>query len=312
MSLDTSSIVDLTNDPSSEEPTPAKQPQKRKRRGEPKAQPEKRVDALGKTVRYQALPSQRVEERIARALPGSGHRLFVINRRDKEVCTLFDVLGATGNCYTVSIGKQPSCTCPDSQKNNICKHRVFVMLRVLKVDRNNPVLWQKALLQQEVEAILKSSSPIAHDVSADPSVCQELKKRTNLGENSSQYDVARDSVKGDCPICTDDMQQSERSMTFCANCKNHVHNECIQFWITARKGQSLDVTCPLCRSKWVDGQNQGASGANYVNLAHFSKAHKNQDSSLEALYGDRAVWIRANKGEISKKFAARTWATLQH
>lgn len=34
----------------------------------------------------------------------------------------FSVLGATGNVYTVEIGRHPHCTCPDHMKGNICKH----------------------------------------------------------------------------------------------------------------------------------------------------------------------------------------------
>lgn len=30
--------------------------------------------------------------------------------------------GTTGNLYTVTIGKVPSCSCPDNQKGNQCKH----------------------------------------------------------------------------------------------------------------------------------------------------------------------------------------------
>ncbi len=62
----------------------------------------------------------------------------------------FSVLGATANVYSVSVGKHPSCSCPDFQKGNICKHYLFVMLRVLRLDRSDPLVWQKALLKSEV------------------------------------------------------------------------------------------------------------------------------------------------------------------
>ena len=37
-----------------------------------------------------------------------------------------DIAGTTGNIYTVIIGKEPSCTCPDARKGNQCKHIVYV------------------------------------------------------------------------------------------------------------------------------------------------------------------------------------------
>ncbi len=62
----------------------------------------------------------------------------------------FSVLGATANVYSVSVGKHPNCSCPDFQKGNLCKHYLFVMLRVLRLDRSDPLVWQKALLKSEV------------------------------------------------------------------------------------------------------------------------------------------------------------------
>lgn len=58
----------------------------------------------GGTVRYSAAASQKTRERIARALPGSGHRMFLLSRKvaapigsEGGPVELFDVLGATGN-----------------------------------------------------------------------------------------------------------------------------------------------------------------------------------------------------------------------
>ena len=56
-----------------------------------------------------------------------------------------DVLGSTGNVYTVSLGRpRQSCTCVDHGKhpNVACKHILFVMLRVCKLPENDPRVWQ--------------------------------------------------------------------------------------------------------------------------------------------------------------------------
>ena len=52
--------------------------------------------------------------------------------------------------YQVTVGKHPDCTCPDFQRGNLCKHYLFVMLRVLRLDDRDPLVWQKALLKSEV------------------------------------------------------------------------------------------------------------------------------------------------------------------
>ncbi len=55
--------------------------------------------------------------------------------------------------YDVTISCKPTCTCPDALKGNVCKHILFVMLRVLRLKRDDPLVWQKALLSGEVRAV---------------------------------------------------------------------------------------------------------------------------------------------------------------
>ena len=44
--------------------------------------------------------------------------------------------------YTVKVCRHPSCTCPDFNKGHLCKHVLFVMMRVLKQPVTNPLIWQ--------------------------------------------------------------------------------------------------------------------------------------------------------------------------
>ena len=55
--------------------------------------------------------------------------------------------------YDVAIGCHPACTCPDCGKGNICKHILFVLLRVLHLPTTEPLVWQKALLPSEVDEV---------------------------------------------------------------------------------------------------------------------------------------------------------------
>lgn len=54
------------------------------------------------------------------------HRMFVIGKTvaDSEgiLEMKFDIVGTTGNIYKTTIGKEPSCDCPDARKGNQCKH----------------------------------------------------------------------------------------------------------------------------------------------------------------------------------------------
>lgn len=135
--------------------TPARPKTKKTRKAE-KETGEKRM------AKYISKPSIAVKERIQRAFQ---HRLYVIEKKmirgaDSEspsACEFF-VLGATGNVYTVKLNQVPSCSCPDAAKGNICKHLLFVMLRVLKLPQSDPRVWQKALLSTELEDLLNIST----------------------------------------------------------------------------------------------------------------------------------------------------------
>jgi hypothetical protein len=57
-------------------------------------------------------------------------RMFVISRRRSENGNIteenVDIVGTTGNIYTVTISYEPQCTCPDARKGNQCKHIIYV------------------------------------------------------------------------------------------------------------------------------------------------------------------------------------------
>jgi len=58
--------------------------------------------------------------------------------------------------YHVKIGKDPTCSCPYSQKSSIvCKHRLWVMLFVLEIPEDSYLLHQKAFTPSEVKQILQ-------------------------------------------------------------------------------------------------------------------------------------------------------------
>ena len=106
---------------------------------------------------------------------------------------------------------------------------------------------------------------------------------------------------------------SAAKVTFCsAGCGNNVHVQCIRHWLTTRAQQALSATCPFCRASFVDGLNPPATGASgmVLNLAESSEAHCGADTSLHALYGDRAIWIQAATGQVSRREAAATWRAL--
>lgn len=89
-------------------------------------------------ARSKSAPNQHDRDRIDRAL---SERVFMIPAREVYATSdsgitigeKFPVLGTTGNVYVVDICKKPTCTCPDFDNGNICKHIFFVFYKVLRV-----------------------------------------------------------------------------------------------------------------------------------------------------------------------------------
>ena len=76
--------------------------------------------------------------------------------RNKHV---WKVSGSTRNVYTISLfpSCRMFCDCPDmkshaARQRVVCKHILFVLLRVLGFSRDDPLVWQRAYLRSEVRA----------------------------------------------------------------------------------------------------------------------------------------------------------------
>lgn len=88
-----------------------------------------------------------------------GQRLYLLTadrHNDGGGGATFAVLGTTGNVYKVDFSLMPCCDCPDFQKGRgLCKHVLFIWLRVLRVPGMDPRIWQQALLTGELRAAIE-------------------------------------------------------------------------------------------------------------------------------------------------------------
>ncbi|KAJ7529207.1 hypothetical protein O6H91_15G037700 [Diphasiastrum complanatum] len=254
-------------------------------------------------ARYIAGPSASVMERIQRAYQ---HRLYLIEKSligdpENPVSCEFFVLGATGNVYTVKLEKIPSCTCPDFSRGHVCKHLLFVYLRVLKLPQSDPRVWQKALLSPELQDLLEKSV-VSEAALASQSVRRRFQEITGKAgkEVENTEKVEQRELDGDCPICYEPMAAEDgkevEPVVFCRVCGNNVHRDCFQKWSRGKRGRK--VTCIYCRAVWEDpslkkkGKKKEIGPGWYINLASYSEDHSVTDTSLEALYPESYEWIR--------------------
>lgn len=210
-----------------------------KKKKEKKNNPEKRLS------KFRAQPNQDTLARIERAL---SQRLYLVDRHvgEDRQQQKFAVLGSTGNIYDVVIRQLPSCTCPDNARDKLCKHILFVFLRVLRVTSSNPVIWQKALLTSELQDIFAAApSVLAHAAPLASAAVRSTYSQVSGGvKDESLADTIvggattqRKEVAGPCPICFEDMVEPG-SGGGSGKCPAEE-----TVWCEATCGQSLHASC---------------------------------------------------------------------
>nr|CAG4714053.1 unnamed protein product [Naegleria fowleri] len=245
-------------------------------------------------ARFVPKPSIATKERIERAMT---QRLYLIERKNRvdNLEEEFVVLGSTGNVYNVNICEVPKCSCPDFEKGHLCKHILFVFLRVLRVSQFSHCIYQKALLRSELESIFKDAPPIPSSVQASERVVKEYKHLSGEAqENSEQFSTVKRRPLQDvhCPICYETFGGSEKT-DFCKMCGNNIHQDCIKMW----KSFNPNFPCPVCRAPQLG--NLAATGKvveneGYANLADFQSGmtrereyyHSSRWYSRRRYYGD--------------------------
>ncbi|KAL3459268.1 hypothetical protein BJX64DRAFT_279311 [Aspergillus heterothallicus] len=199
-----------------------------------------------RTRRFRKSAPKSFQERLERAVT---QRMFVVGQTvsspDEVPEMNFDIVGSTGNLYKTTIGKEPTCSCPDGTKGNQCKHICYVLVKALKAPEH--LQYQLAFISSELREIYENS-PLRH-----------VKEKAE----ESETDGKRKPVEGDCPICFMEFEPDKKeSIIWCrAACGNNVHATCFQKWAATQN--SSGVRCVYCRSPW---QVQDADGKVEVDL----------------------------------------------
>ncbi|KAL8522092.1 hypothetical protein ACS0TY_012298 [Phlomoides rotata] len=198
------------------------------------------------------LPTQPFSDRIIRAIR---HRIRLLHRAD----SLFYILGATGNVYTVNISASVTCTCPD--RATPCKHILFVFIRVLGVPLDDSCMWRRTLRPCQLLRLL--SLPTSREALAGAALRERFHQLylQFRGVGSRRQDVVVEGG-GACPVCLEDMGREEKVVA-CGTCKNVIHEECFLSW--KRSCRRRSATCVLCRARWNGGEDQ----EKYLNLSAY-------------------------------------------
>lgn len=185
-----------------------------------------------------------ISSRLERALSQS---MYLIEAN--WAVLLYHVMGNSDNDYQVNLNTPdgPRCTCPDSERGNLCKHVLFVLARVLDLPTKEDVFKNERWTEEQIDelrlvSVAKGVS--LRSVSASKHLSVELQSCPPLPEPSDM-----------CTICFEVFPLSTpQHLTYCIKqCKQWFHKKCIDKWSHSRRQKNLDVACPLCRCSWRSG-----------------------------------------------------------
>ena len=182
-------------------------------------------------------------------------RLYLIT---SDISSLkFVVLGSTSNVYNVSFDQgNCACTCPDFKtRNNICKHLLFIVHRVVKVPLtfyiSNPIDLQ------QFQGLIGS---INQNVQAPNSIVDAY-SQAMVAAHMTQGSQSTDEE--DCPICMEALDEKQEELCSCTKqCNKKFHVKCIEMWkgVSASNG----LKCPMCRAAFT---LLSQKDTNHINLA---------------------------------------------
>lgn len=228
----------------------------------------------------------------------------------------------SSSVVTVSVGSRNECTCSklligNAQPNKplvldgaVCVHTAFVLHHLFRVAWNNPLLYQAALIDREVDSLLAAreawrAQRLASVAHSEEKACPITStSSSDVGNIGRQPKKVKDMIDADgeatCSICYEDMTVDQETMGWLfacgmtengqlsGGCGNLLHVKCLQAWLRHQSGHAGNTTCPLCRSPFAPNVDTVlASCAARATKAEQVKAdlkRKRRDEAIQRLW----------------------------
>ena len=207
---------------------------------------------MNRNGQWKKKPSPEIKQLIIAA---SELRLYLLQENGPTSFIFKDELE---NKIKISIGSTITCSCA-SNKRDHCIHTLYVFLKIYKIDKENPLLWQTSYLDNEISDLLKSRfNPIVTNTNNSDSNSQRdrtigIKKVRSASNGQQRLSISNRQKLDDeaiCPICHENMNDDE-GLTFCKKgCGSNFHIKCIIIWGEHKKSVKDPISCPMCRSDW--------------------------------------------------------------
>lgn len=180
---------------------------------------------------------QKKLESDGRAQRAKTQKIFLANRNLDDSSATFDVLGASGNLYKVSLNDSPKCSCPDhTTRGSRCKHILFMLIKIFNV--NDP--YKSVFTQNEIQQYINSyKTNIAnYTIQVDPATIA-------LNTKNISYDVGEKFLDDDCCVCLDPIDNGEVRVHCKKVCGRCIHASCYEMI------KKVSKNCPYCMQKMI-------------------------------------------------------------
>eukprot|EP01038_Epipyxis_sp_PR26KG_P012348 gene12348-16561_t len=175
--------------------------------------------------------------------------LYLVSRSGPCV---FGVKDDTDKVYKVVLGNPHFCSC-NVNSSNYCVHRLFCLIKVLRIQSSNPLCYQSSLTDYEINQAVNGTTE-------NSSRFRRILSRSNTKSTSNDniepklQTVNRQPLDEDqpetCPICQDDMTK-DQALTWCrSGCGNNLHAKCMLKFCQFKQTNRQDPSCPFCREVW--------------------------------------------------------------
>ena len=174
--------------------------------------------------------------------------IYLLTKKHDVNKYIFEVCGSTKNIYKVQIYETSHmiyCNCPDArsytkQMGVICKHSCFVLIKVLKMIRQDDYFNIYLFDDEQLENI-KHTFNVLEFTENDFIKMDYIDKYKNLTDLKITINVETESI---CPICYDELNELENNTlnNQCKCCSKIFHNICLNKWLSLG-----NTTCPYCR-----------------------------------------------------------------
>ncbi len=222
--------------------------------------------------RFRNNPPKGVQQRIDRALSQS---MYLVTKSDvQDLSCTFVVLGSTGNVYDVTINRTPHCSCPDHAKGNLCKHILFVLLKVMAIPSSSPLVYQQAWIKTELEEMYSCMAQRFQQVSGAVLAKSVVRNEYAKLQRGPVLQVACRQDQEDCPICFDILEGAADNLHCRTQCGANFHAKCISHWLQQQRSHP---TCPNCRQPW-DGTTKRTTNG-FKNLGRLQGQSPQRDMS---------------------------------